>query len=222
MTFSGRLNFDQSYEVWLLLFIPLKLFSLCDFMHAYHLVWPSCKGVFWFFFSLMWIILDVTFLQLKTSRICFLSIDVGRRNVGRIPTVVSTVCSLWHIPQECCLCLPVTVSVMLGQLLKLIMPLNLLFRLFSFYLVQGISWGFSQALVIGRITQPVPVDNGTWRLGPEHWYICLAPSRQALFNCPCHCVGLLCPPLPWALPIITFTWGCNPPVLYHLKSFMAH
>jgi len=50
---------------------------------------------------------------------------------------------------------------MLGQLLKLIMPLNLLFRLFSFYLVQGISWGFSQAHVIGRITQPVPVDNGT-------------------------------------------------------------
>lgn len=171
-------------------FSYLKLFSLHDFMHAYHLVWPSCKGVFCFFFSLMWIILDVTFLQLKTSRICFLSIDVGRRNVGRIPTVVSTVCSLWHIPQECCLCLPVTVSVMLGQLLKLIMPLNLLFRLFSFYLVQGISWGFSQALVIGRITQPVPVDNGTWRLGPEHWYICLAPSRQALFNCPCHCVTL--------------------------------
>lgn len=32
----------------------------------------------------------------------------------------------------------------------------------------------------------------------------------------------LCPPLPWALPIITFTWGCNPPVLYHLKSFMVH
>lgn len=102
---------------------------------------------------------------------------------------------------------------MLGQLLKLIMPLNLLFRLFSFYLVQCISWDFSQALVIGRVTQPVPVDNGTRRLGPERWYICLAPSWQALFNCPCHCVGLLCAPLPWTLPIITFTRGCNPPAL---------
>lgn len=102
---------------------------------------------------------------------------------------------------------------MLGQLLKLIMPLNLLFQLFSFYLVQCISWDFSQALVIGRVTQPVPVDNGTRRLGPEHWYICLAPSWQAPFNCPCHCVGLLCAPLPWTLPIITFTWGWNPPAL---------
>lgn len=190
MTFSGRLNFDQSSEVWLLLFIPQTVFS--SWFHAcLSLGLTQLQGcLLVFFFPLMWIILDVTFLQLKTSRICFLSIDVGRKNVGRIPTVVSTVCSLWHIPQECCLCLPVTVSVMLGQLLKLIMPLNLLFRLFSFYLVQGISWGFSQALVIGRITQPVPVDNGTWRLGPEHWYICLAPSRQALFNCPCHCVTL--------------------------------